>query len=266
MRPANTLNTGQFIGLPCRVQAAGAFSLGQWVADRGTAHMPAHLHEEAHFMFVPSTNYVTRAQGSSAFNGTFLIYNPPQTEHADRMPEPGAFFSVTVSSPSSLLEELDLPPEPAQIGRPRAHALVRSIARKSAGRPAQALELEALCTELLGEIASPGAERSRPAWLSRACDYIREHCREDLSLRSIADAAGVHPAHLVRSFRTHLGCTVADLVRACRVDIAAWHLTRSRQPLAGIALDCGFADQSHFTREFRRDVGLTPAAYRRATG
>ena len=47
-----------------------------------------------------------------------------------------------------------------------------------------------------------------------------------------------------------------------RLRAAAWWLVRTDTPLAEVGFVCGYADQPHFTREFGRRVGLTPAAYR----
>jgi AraC family transcriptional regulator len=51
-------------------------------------------------------------------------------------------------------------------------------------------------------------------------------------------------------------------VRQLRLDFACAQLTSGRHSLAAIAQAAGFADQSHFTRVFRRRMGLTPGAYR----
>jgi AraC family transcriptional regulator len=57
-----------------------------------------------------------------------------------------------------------------------------------------------------------------------------------------------------------------EYVRRLRVERARADLEKSRDSLSAIALRHGYADQSHFTREFRRATGLTPAAYRRVRG
>lgn len=88
-----------------------------------------------------------------------------------------------------------------------------------------------------------------------------------LSGVTVTDAsrdAGVHPTHLIRTFRRFHRCTPAEFVRAFRLEKAAQLLARTRQPLVDVALACGFADQSHFMKHFRRAFGVAPGRYRLA--
>jgi AraC family transcriptional regulator len=82
-------------------------------------------------------------------------------------------------------------------------------------------------------------------------------------VRETALAVGVHPVHLARVFRRHLGCSVAGYVRRLRLERAATLLSLERSPISAVAHSCGFADQSHLTRALRRETGLTPATFRR---
>ena len=79
----------------------------------------------------------------------------------------------------------------------------------------------------------------------------------------VARDAGVHPVHLARTFRRFFGCTPAEYLRSRRVEQAALLVRVTQRPLAEIALECGFFDQSHLTRAFARVLGVSPAAYRR---
>ena len=85
------------------------------------------------------------------------------------------------------------------------------------------------------------------------------------TLRELAAAAGVHPAHLTRVFRRAHGCSVGDWYRARRIERAAQELLLGESSLADVALRHGFCDQSHFNRVFGRLVGTSPGRYRSRT-
>lgn len=102
-----------------------------------------------------------------------------------------------------------------------------------------------------------------PRWLLKVREMVNERFLEALGVAAIAREAGVHPVHLARVFRRHSGVSLGAYVRGLRLERAAALLASSEEPISDIAVDCGFADQSHLTRAFRRRTGMTPALYRR---
>lgn len=122
------------------------------------------------------------------------------------------------------------------------------------------LEMLAACDRLRG---GKGVRSVAPPWLGRVQEVMRDRFREDLTIAEIAVGAGVSADHLARVFRRHFGCAPGEHLRRLRIGFACERLAEGRESLADIALAAGFADQSHFTRVFRRQVGITPAAFRR---
>jgi AraC family transcriptional regulator len=98
--------------------------------------------------------------------------------------------------------------------------------------------------------------------MRRLRDSIERDFRSPWSLTALAREAGVHPVHLARTFRRIQGCTLGDYVRHLRLEWARRQLSGTDRPIAEVALSCGFADQSHFTRAFRAGYDMTPAAFR----
>jgi AraC family transcriptional regulator len=96
-----------------------------------------------------------------------------------------------------------------------------------------------------------------------ARELLHAHFAESIETRQIAAELEVHPVYLARAFRRHLGCSLTEYRRRLQLSMAARLLAASREPLAWIALRCGFSDQSHMTRAFRAYFGLTPGRYRR---
>lgn len=95
-------------------------------------------------------------------------------------------------------------------------------------------------------------------------DYVAEHISESMSLRDLAGLVSLSPYHFARQFRSAQGCSPHEFVLGQRVEHAQRLLWRSRLAIRDIAADCGFCDQAHMTRVFKRRLGITPKQYRLA--
>ncbi|MEQ1699954.1 MAG: AraC family transcriptional regulator [Ilumatobacteraceae bacterium] len=109
--------------------------------------------------------------------------------------------------------------------------------------------------------ARRGSEQ-RHSNLQAAIDHIRTHYAEPLKVSDLAAAAELTVSQLERATRRALGVSPKQLIIRTRIDEAIRRLDDTDLSIATIAGVCGFYDQSSFTRQFRRAVGLTPGAYR----
>lgn len=109
------------------------------------------------------------------------------------------------------------------------------------------------------EVVDSGRE---DASLGRVLVHMRTHFAEPLPNAALARVAGRSVRAFERLFRRQMGMSPQHFLRRLRVRLACQPLVASEKPLAAIAAAHGFYDQSHFVREFRREVGLTPGAYR----
>jgi AraC family transcriptional regulator len=100
--------------------------------------------------------------------------------------------------------------------------------------------------------------------LQRVRDYVEAHLDEELSLTVLADIACLSPYHFSRSFKQTAGVGPQHYVIQRRVERAKTLMRRTNQPLALIAQEAGFADQSHLTAIFHRETGVTPGRFRAA--
>lgn len=127
------------------------------------------------------------------------------------------------------------------------------------------LAVEGLVFEIIAELARRSLHRvadgRRP--VAEARDFLHAHFREEISLAQVADKIGLHPVYLARAFRKHYQCSVGEYVRRLRIEFAGHELSISDAPLAQVAQNAGFFDQSHFSRIFKLATGMTPAAYRK---
>jgi AraC-like DNA-binding protein len=98
--------------------------------------------------------------------------------------------------------------------------------------------------------------------VSRIVKLIDREPERPLSLQAMADIAGVSRLHLLRSFSRSTGATPHAYILQRRVRLARRLLAKGWEPGEASA-EAGFADQSHMTRAFVRQLGITPARYRR---
>ncbi len=98
--------------------------------------------------------------------------------------------------------------------------------------------------------------------LSRVVEFIDAHLGDDLSLKKIADVAGMSPSYFLTMFKRSTGLAPHQYLIGKRVERARILLTETRLTIAAIATETGFADQSHLTRMMRRYTSLTPRRIR----
>jgi len=102
-------------------------------------------------------------------------------------------------------------------------------------------------------------------WQERRAKELMVHClAEDVPLGRLAAECKLSIRHFSRAFRRTTGEAPHRWLLKRRVERACKLLSDHAMPLADIALACGFADQSHFTRVFSAMLGVSPGAWRRA--
>ncbi|HRH42254.1 MAG TPA: AraC family transcriptional regulator [Pyrinomonadaceae bacterium] len=102
-----------------------------------------------------------------------------------------------------------------------------------------------------------------PFWLRRAKQQLDETFLEGVRLSQLAIEAGVHPVYFARKFQQFFGCNVGNYVRKLQVQKVHSLLISGKFSLSQIAVEVGFSDQSHLTRTFANEFGITPANLRK---
>ncbi len=149
--------------------------------------------------------------------------------------------------------------------------LLRQLARGLAEEIGQGTVDRLLADSLVAAVAMRVAQRFAPQQpepdlprlrLRRVLEYIDAHLGDELTLAELAGVACLSPCHFSRSFKQEVGVGPQRYTVQRRVERAKQLLQRGFDPLADIAAQVGFADQSHFTVAFRREMGMTPGRFR----
>ena len=145
-----------------------------------------------------------------------------------------------------------------------AAELVRAHRLAEEGDAETSERLRAVLVRLLRRYATfqpaPRRPRSPHCAVRGAVDYLETHLALNPSLEELSDRVGLSRFYLLRLFRRETGLTPHAYLNQARIDRAKRLLVAGR-PIADVALEVGFADQSHLGRHFRRLVGITPRRF-----
>lgn len=233
--------------------------------------VPRHGHDLLHAALVVDGRMAERDRDRDRVVGTGgLRISPPGDEHRIRFGNDGGLCVILGIEPHAFDGAVPRVTARLFLEAPHLLASVRSVIPgpgDGAAAPS-AVALEALALEMLAAGTGRGDRPAGtpPAWLVRVRDRLREEPHRVDRIAELARDADVTPGHLVRAFRLHFGCAPGHYLRLARVDRARRMVLDGRRPLAAVAHACGFADQAHMTRHFRRWLGQTPGRLRRGAG
>lgn len=250
-----------------RRSAGGLLVTATTYAEAG--ELPLHEHDEAYLCLVAGGAYTQQSSaGETACAPGLLLAHPQGHRHANRFSPRGArclsiFGSGELAEGAGMRRLLG---DYRALQLPDAARLLARIERElAADDDAAPLALQSAVFELIALACRSEPAERRSAWLAKVLERLHDDPAAELSLAELGRLAGVHPAHLARSFQQAQGMSVGDYRRALRVRLACRALAGDRRPIAEIAAEAGFADQSHFARVFKRIVGETPRDYRHKT-
>ena len=263
------LTSGKYFGLAlARRSACGVLMVETTYGP--DEYLPWHQHDRPYLLVMLGGVLIENAmhRDNECVRGT-LVFNNAHEPHRDRVGGTGA-RCLNIELGTRWIDDEDGKPVRERAAYVFAGPAIASVGRleaefRRADGPC-ALEVECAIHELLAaagniDCATPRF-RGEPGWLRRVDERLHDQITQQFSIRDIAKTVAVHPAHLCRTFGRHRGCTIGDYVRRLRADRAFGLILHSSTPLAVIAADVGFTDQSHLTRAVRQFYRTTPARLR----
>ncbi|WP_274365735.1 AraC family transcriptional regulator [Paenibacillus thermotolerans] len=100
--------------------------------------------------------------------------------------------------------------------------------------------------------------------VQKIIDHIEERLCEPFDLKDLAAAAFMSVPSLYRVFYALTGHPIMEYIRKRRINVSAWHLRYSEKSVIDVAIECGFDSYRAYAKAFKKLVGMTPGAYRRA--
>ena len=230
--------------------------------------LPEHSHELGFFTLILDGYYSEiLSRRNVVYSPQTVLWRQAELSHKDRIEAASSrFFFVEIerSFADKLRQCESVPDHLAQRNGQLTWLASRLRSEIVAGDKSSPLIAEGITLEMLGNLTRGNRtmDKRPPRWLLRVVERLNDDFASEISSEELGREADVHPVHLAAVFRRFYHETIGDYVQKLRVSHAAKLLMDPTNQLAEIAYSCGFADQSHFTRVFKRRVGLTPGAFR----
>lgn len=258
---------GEFFGESKSSMICGAvLSEVRYASARELEH---HGHLCAHFNLLLKGSYSEIVNGSDVpIDPLSLVFNGPLTEHSETIGNDGMhYFMVELGAEwlGAMASFGKVPTHFFEFYGGDASWLALRVYKAFRHPPLDStFMIESLLYELCACLQQDSADVSKePRWLRQVMSEVQERFNERLQLRTLAQNAGVDPSHLARTFHRHYGRPIGDYVARLRAQYVGQRVVQTSETLKMIALDAGFADQSHMSRVFKEISGVAPDEYRR---
>jgi AraC family transcriptional regulator len=259
---------GQFPARIIRTRRTGEFVCTETNYSAGRI-ISRHFHDHAGLVIVLDGGF-TESFGRRELScrSSNLLFRPSGEIHTDRFHRSGGRCLTIEIAPEWLKKASDHSirlPETFLLGAYLPDAVVPRLYREFCGIDhLSSLAVEGLILEtIVGFARTAESGPPRSGSIEQAREIIHERFAETVTIKEIAEAVGVHPVYLARAFRQQFGSTIGEYIRRLRIRKACFEILSSEKSLAQIASECGFFDQSHFSRTFKQMIGRTPDAYRK---
>ena len=244
--------------------------------------VPKHVNEGFEISVIERGATQLRYRGTSHFAtaGNVLVINPGEVHAARAVDERGwsyrTFFptaaDVQDAASSSVRKRLPIPWFSTPVIDDGYLAGILATLHRLLEVPNSALAQESYSIWVAAQLVTRHAT-GKPQQQSvgkehrairLACDFIQAHAAENVTLARIAALTGLSSFHLIRVFGSHIGMPPHAYLNQVRVNRARKLLSEGKS-LARVATETGFVDQSHLSRHFKRQLGITPGQYAQAT-
>lgn len=257
------LERGAYLGKVLDLSEADGIFAGatSYYPDDGTTLM--HFHENPHLSFVLNGGSVVKGKSSEfeKLPGQLMFFHAGEAHQciAKRFPTQNVNLEIELAFlRDNEMTESDVNSSAGK--NPNAKFIMLRVYKELlaadgfSGSSIKMLLLNLIC-------AARKIEKSQPRWVGVVGELMNDKWNEPLSLKDLSEAAGVHPVTVSKYFPRYFACTFGEYMRRLKIEKSLQMIKNSPASLTEIAYECGFYDQSHFTRTFKHLTGFPPNAY-----
>lgn len=262
------LQKGQFFGQTNQTDYLSGITLTDTVYTQPKVDW--HYHENAYFTFILEGK-VVEGNKKEVYNcdAGSLLYHNWQDPHYNIKPDVftrGFHMELENAWFDQFSFDVSKVEGSIKISNPNIKLILYKIFKESKiNDESSVLNIQSLVLQALDQLYSDcNTNRKNSAeWVAKIKEILHDDLSKSHTLDGLVKELKIHPVHLSRDFPKHFQCTLGDYIRKLKINKSFTLLINKKLSLTEISYICGFADQSHFGRCFRKQTGLSPLAYRK---
>lgn len=225
---------------------------------------PWHYHQNAHFAFTTRGNLIeTHKKKQIQLSGGCLLYNHSQEAHCNS--KYSEFVSALhIDIDMNWFKKYNINFSVIEGVRGIKNPVLKNIFYNIFKEVkfidnASYLAIEGMVLQSVNEMIRTNLLQTsgKPSWVFKTKDLLYDRFDEKISLEEIALEINIHPVYLCQQFPIYFQCTFGDYIRKIKVEKAIELMfNKQHYSLTEIAYACGFSDQSHFIRIFKKILEL----------
>jgi AraC family transcriptional regulator len=259
------LNKGEYTGEIVQRREIDGSTITNTLYSEKESTSDWHYHENLHISFVFQGGKAETKNKSlyTAKDGSIFFYHAEEM-HRWISNRPSS-KSANIEISNSFLKQYDLNAfdiQNAIASNISAKTLILKMQNELLFEDQNSLSsLQTLLLDLVGTQAE--GIQSHPKWVSTLRQLLHDQWNEVQSLTEISLIVGAHPVTISKNFRKYFGCTLGEYQRKLKIEKSIALIKDPDLSLSEVAFQCGFADQSHFIRNFKTLTGFLPKEYRK---
>lgn len=258
------LETGIYIGKEVNQQTFDGIIASETVYETNFIS-DWHFHKNPHFSHIlHGGSKENRENGFEQQRSGSSLYYYPGVAHQNMAYLPNTRIFNLEFSASFLTEYgIDIPTESWMFSDIywNRNNLIKIMAEYYLNDQVSPLSIHQLALSLLSTNKTPPLLNT--GWPAKLRDILHDNWNRSLSLLDISTELNLHPVTISRYFPHYFGCTLGDYLRWLKIEKAQLMIRLQKQSLTEIAYFCGFVDQAHFTKTYKRFFGITPKQYQK---
>jgi AraC family transcriptional regulator len=223
-----------------------------------------HSHENIHVsLIIKGGNREERKQRNMVvLPGTLLFYHQDELHRNLHTSHPSKNINLEISKEfmqqhelgENELEKMTLHPD-------AGFNLLKMYREARQADHFSAASIQMLLLELVSDTRK--LPNKQPPWMKTIIEFLQDNWQEHPGLDELARLSYVNPITVSKHFSKYTGCTLGEYMRKLKIQHSLHLIHDSTMSLTEIAYHCGFADQSHFIRNFRKQTHFLPKAYQK---